>query len=337
MSENRREFLKKSCGALSMAALATQFEHFGAMNAFAQKSVRKNLSNAVPNDYRALVCIFMTGGNDGNNTVIPNHNDQNVSGYSAYSAARSTQGLALAQNALLPVSVPRIGNLTYGLHPSFGTVTNGINNGIYELWQQGKLAAVTNIGTLVAPMTRAQYQNGSVQRPIQLFSHTDQTNQYQSCRSDRISLTGWGGRIADKISLTANPNGLVPTISSLSGTLLFTIGENTLPVSLSPAPTSLSSVLSLIGFNNTPASNARFDALNTALNLDSNQELISAANGVQRQAIQISQALNSNQEVTAAFPEYRSRQPIETSRPNDKIARYSPCQSPDFLLPVGRL
>ena len=66
MNENRREFLKKSCGALSMTALATQIGHFGLMNAFAQKSVRKNLS-AVPDDYRALVCIFMTGGNDGNN------------------------------------------------------------------------------------------------------------------------------------------------------------------------------------------------------------------------------------------------------------------------------
>ncbi len=302
MSENRREFLKKTCGALSMTALAMQFEHFGLMNAFAQKSVGKKLSNTVPNDYRALVCIFMTGGNDGNNTVIPNHNDQSVSGYSAYSAARSPQGLALPQNTLLPISVPRIGNLTYGLHPGFGTVTNGINNGIYELWQQGKFAVVTNVGTLVAPMTRAQYQNGSVQRPMQLFSHTDQINQHHTCRSDRNTLTGWGGRISDKLTATANPGGLVPTISSLAGTLLFTIGENTQPVTLAPAPTSLSNVLSLIGYDNSPISNARFQALNTALNLDPGQELVTASNQIQRQALQISQALNGNQETTVSFP-----------------------------------
>lgn len=301
MKDNRREFLKKSCGALSMTALATQLGHFGLINAFAQKSVRKNLT-AVPDDYRALVCIFMTGGNDGNNTVIPNHNDKNISGYSAYSSARSSQGLALAQNTLLPISVPRIGNLNYGLHPNFGTVTGGVNNGIHELWTQGKLAIVTNVGTLVAPMTRAQYQNGSVQRPFQLFSHSDQVYQHHSCRSDQVSLTGWGGRISDQLTTPSNPNGLVPTISTFGGNLLFTIGENTQPVALAPAPTSLSSVLSLIGYNNTPVTNARFQALTTALNLDNNQELIGAANQIHRRAIQISQSLNSNQEVTATFP-----------------------------------
>lgn len=301
MKENRRDFLKKAGCALSMSALATSFQHFGLVNAFAQKSIRKNL-NVVPNDYRALVCIFLMGGNDGNNTIIPLHNDQSVSSYSSYSAARSPQGLALAQNTLLPISVPRIGNLTYGLHPNFGTITNGINNGIHELWAQGKLAAVTNVGTLVAPMTRAQYQNGSVQRPLQLFSHTDQVEQHQHCQSDRHSLTGWGGRMSDKLTFPSNPEGLVPTISSLGGTSVFTIGEDTQPVVLSPAPASLSSILSLYGFSNTPINNARFEALSAAFDFDESQELVSASNGVYRQAIQISRALNSNQETTVAFP-----------------------------------
>ncbi|MBK8150339.1 MAG: DUF1501 domain-containing protein [Acidobacteria bacterium] len=284
MKSNRREFIKKSGGALTMAALATQIGHFATLNTFAQRSARRS-DASVPADYRALVCIFLSGGNDGNNTIVPNHNDQNVSNYAAYSAARGAQGLAIAQTALLPISVPRIGNLTYGLHPNFGTVSGGINNGIHELWAQGKLAAVTNVGTLVAPMSRAQYQNGSVPRPMQLFSHTDQVNQHHTCRSDRVTLTGWGGRVSDRLTTPANPSALVPTISSLGGNVLFTIGDTTQPLTLSPAPTPLSNVLSLVGYNNTPIANARLAALNEAMALDPGQELITASSSFHRQAL----------------------------------------------------
>lgn len=301
MKQTRRDFLIRSSCALTMTALATQSEHFGLMNVFAQKS-RQNQSLAVPDDYRALVCIYLSGGNDGNNMIIPIHNDANVSNYSAYSAARAAQGLALAQNTLLPISVPRIGNLSYGLHPSFGTITGGINNGIHELWTQGKLAAITNVGTLIQPMTRQQYQNGSVRRPMQLFSHTDQSAQHQTCRSDSPVLSGWGGRIADKITSSANPQRLIPTASSLGGSLLFGVGENTQPVSVGPAPTPLNNVLALVGYNNTSASNARFTALSEALNFEQNQELVAASNGFHRTAINISTSLNNTQDVTVAFP-----------------------------------
>ncbi len=283
-----------------MTALATQAEHFGLMTAFAQKSKRRGESAV--DDYRALVCIYLSGGNDANNMIIPNHSDANVSNYAAYSAARGGQGLAIAQNALLPISVPRIGNLTYGLHPSFGTITGGINNGIHELWATGKLAAVTNIGTLVQPLTRQQYQTGSAPRPMQLFSHTDQTAQHLTCRSDGVSLSGWGGRIADKLTNSANPLRLIPTGSTVGGPLLFNVGENTQPVSIGPAPTPLSSVLSLIGFNNTTAATARFTALTEALNIEQNQELVAASSNYHRQAINISNALNSTADVTVAFP-----------------------------------
>jgi len=303
MKQNRREFLIKSSCALSMTAMATQMRHFGLMQAMAQKPNSKfETESGVPNDYRALVLLFLSGGNDGNNTVIPNHNDASVSNYSAYSAARGPQGLALSQSALLPISVPRIGNLTYGLHPGFGTVTGGINPGIHPLWATGKMAVVTNVGTLVAPMTRQQYQNGSVPRPLQLFSHTDQVNQHQNCRSDSMTLTGWGGRISDKITVSDNPNRLVPTVSSLGGTQLFTIGETTQPLSLSPAPTALSNVLALVGYNNTPMTNARLDALSASMDLDNNQELITASNQIHKRALEISRSLNNNSEVTVTFP-----------------------------------
>lgn len=282
-----------------MTALATQMRHFGLVSAKAQSVIDKS---GVPSDYRALVCIFLSGGNDGNNTIIPNHNDANVSNYAGYSAARLPQGLALAQNTLLPISVPRIGNLTYGLHPGFGTITGGINPGIYPLWETGKMALVTNIGTLVEPLTRATYQNGSGRRPFSLFAHNDQVNQHQSARSDMSVLSGWGGRISDKITATANPERLVPTISTIAGATLFTIGQNTQPVAISPAPIPLSNALALLGNDGSPISNARLEALGNSLNITDNSELIGAANQINRQAIEISQALNNNVETTSVFP-----------------------------------
>jgi hypothetical protein len=124
-----------------MTALATQMRHFGLMSAIAQK-VSDDKDSAVPSDYRALVCIFMAGGNDGNNTLIPNHNDGTISNYTAYSNARLASGLAIDQVNLLPISVPRMNNLSYGLHPALGQQTiNGttiVNNGVHELWATRK-------------------------------------------------------------------------------------------------------------------------------------------------------------------------------------------------------
>lgn len=301
MNTSRREFLKKSGCALGMVTLATQVEHFGLMSALAQTVEKKEEPN-VPNDYRALVCIFMAGGNDGNNTVIPNHNDANVSNYAAYFNARNTPGLALAQNTLLPISVPRLGNLSYGLHPSFGTVTGGINNGLHELWANGKMAIVTNAGTLVRPMTRTQYQNGTVQRPFQLFSHSDQIAQSQAGRSDVFSFTGWGGRISDRRTSSDNPSGLIPMITSISGAQLFTAGQTTLPLAIANAGTSLSQVLNPQGFNTTAQSQARLAAFNQLRTQDLSSNYVGAASNITNQAIQANQALSTFQETTVTFP-----------------------------------
>jgi uncharacterized protein (DUF1501 family) len=303
MKQSRREFLRNSGCGLTMAAMASQIEHFGLLNTLAQKTSDKGLlSAAPPSDYRALVCIFFSGGNDGNNTVIPNHNDGSVSNYSAYSAARAPQGLALAQNTLLPIAVPRVGGLTYGLHPSFGTITGGVNGGLHPLWAQGKMAVVTNVGTLVRPLTRLEFQQHPEWRPRNLFSHSDQTNQHQNARADVMVLSGWGGRISDRMTVSANPLRLIPTISSLNGARLFTVGENTQPLSLGPAPSPLSSILALSGYNGTPISNARLGALEAQLNIEQSHDIIHASNELHREAIRISRSLNENAEVTVTFP-----------------------------------
>jgi uncharacterized protein (DUF1501 family) len=288
-----------------MAALSTQMRHFGMITAMAQETDDARESNA-PSDYRALVCLFMSGGNDGNNTLIPNHSDANLSNYATYFNARNAASLAIPQASLLPISVPRMGNLTYGLNPNLGAMTpNGnsiVNNGIHELWAQGKMAMVTNAGTLVRPMTRTQYQNGSIQRPFQLFSHSDQVSQYQGGRADQQVFTGWGGRISDLRSAPDNPNGLVPMITSISGAQLFTAGQSTLPLAIANAGTSLSSVLSPQGYNTTAASQARLAAFNQLRAQDLSSNYISAASHITDQAMQANAALATFQEVSVAFP-----------------------------------
>lgn len=284
-----------------MAAMASQIHHFGLLNTLAQKTLDSDEANP-PSDYRALVCIFFFGGNDGNNTIIPNHNDASVSGYGHYSAARASQGLALAQSALLPIAVPRIGGLSYGLHPSLGTVTGGVNPGLHPLWAQGKMAVVSNVGTLLRPLTRQEYQNNPSWRPRNLFSHTDQTAQHQSARADVVVLSGWGGRISDRMTLTANPTRLVPTINSLSGARLFTVGEQTQPLSIGPAPAPLSSILTLTGYNGTAIANARLAALEGQLDIENGHDLVRASNEIHREAIRISRSLNDGAEVTVTFP-----------------------------------
>ena len=301
MTQNRREFLKKTSCALGMVTLATQFEHFGLMSALAQKVDAQNEASA-PSDYRALVCIFMQGGNDGNNTVIPSHNDASLSNYSAYSAARNNQSLAIAQNALLPINVPRANNLTYGLNPNLGAVTGGINNGIHELWAQNKMAIVTNAGTLVAPMSRTQYQNGAIKKPFQLFSHSDQVSQFQSGRSDAYSFTGWGGRISDRRTLSDNPGGLIPMITSINGAQLFTAGQTTLPLAIANAGTSLTNVLNPQGFNSTAESQARRAAFDQLRAQDLSSNYIREASHITDQAIAANSALATFQEVTVPFP-----------------------------------
>jgi uncharacterized protein (DUF1501 family) len=296
---NRRNFLIKST-ALSMTALATQMRHFGLMSALAQKAGKQTKVSAVPNDYRALVCIFLHGGNDGNNTIVPLHADANLSNYALYSSLRTQQGLAQAQNSLLPFSVPRIGNLTYGFHQTLGV--GNTNNGLYELWGQNKMAIVTNVGTLVRPTTKAQMSDLTHPKPYNMYSHTDQAAQHQSGRSDEQAFTGWGGRLSDQRSSADNPASLVPMITSIAGAQLFTAGQTTLPLAIVGAPTPLNQVLNPQGYDASADSQAQYAAFNALRNQDLSSELVSAASHITSQAITVNNSLQTSQEVTVAFP-----------------------------------
>ncbi len=301
MKQNRRDFLIKTGAALSMTAAATQMRHFGAVSAFAQSADEKRGKSAVPNDYRALVCIFLLGGNDGNNTVIPLHADANLSNFEKYYDLRNPQGLAIQQNAILPFAVPRMGNLLYGFPPTFGV--GGTNNGIYELWETNKLAVAANVGTLVKPTTKTQMADFSHPKPYNMFSHSDQTAQHQSGRSDRQVFNGWGGRLSDRRTAPDNPNSLIPMITSIAGAQLFTAGQTTLPLAIDAAHIGLNDVLNPQGYDAGSAdSQAQLAGFNALRSQDLSSELIAAASHVTDQAIEANDSLQTFQEVTVPFP-----------------------------------
>jgi uncharacterized protein (DUF1501 family) len=271
-----------------MAAIATQMRHFGMVSVLAQKKPQPQANLEPAEGYKALVCVFLSGGNDSNNMVVPKHN----AGYSQYAAARQAQGLAIPQANLLSIAPPSMGGLEFGLHPSM--------TDLHTLWGQGKLAVVTNVGTLVQPITRAQYQAGAP-RPMQLFSHSDQVEQFRTAISSYRSTTGWGGRVADRTG-ALNPGAAVPMITSIAGAAVFNIGNTTSPLIVSPAPTPLNQVLTLNGFGTAADEMARRTAMNNIRATDLNYSMIQATSVLTQQAVNVSQQLSQNPTLTVTFP-----------------------------------
>ncbi len=243
MRISRRSFLE----ALGAIGAAASFSKFGEGRAFAQTA----------DDYKALVCVFLFGGNDGNNTVVP----LDSAGYAAYATARGAigaGGLALPQAQLLPLT-PASGAAAYGLHPNLPE--------LQTLWNDGVLAVVFNIGTLLAPTTKQQYLQNAVPIPISLMSHQDQQHQWATSLSDQYSQTGWGGRIAD--GLSAGP---LPSVISISGNQLFALGASSSPLSLPAA----GGTFALAGFNGSAAANARLQAMQSVRTLEEANLIVQA-------------------------------------------------------------
>ena len=201
---NRREFLKTT----AIAGAGTAFAHYPGM-AFSQSMG----GNAPFSDYKALVCVFMFGGNDAFNMLVPRSNAE----YAVYQQSR--QNMAVAQEDLLPINPLTPDGADYGLHPSM-TALQG-------LFEQGQVAFVPNVGPLIEPTTKADFLNQSVQLPPQLFSHNDQQDQWQSLRGTDQSSTGWAGRMADLIRLNVVDQQLSTNIS-LSGNALLQSADETI-------------------------------------------------------------------------------------------------------------
>jgi uncharacterized protein (DUF1501 family) len=205
---SRRRFIQSS--ALGVA---------GATFAHLPGAVHAQLlgSNAAFTDYKALVCVFLFGGNDSFNMVVPRSDAE----YAVY--ANSRQNLAVARDVLLPIQPVTNDGALYGLHP--------LMTGIRDLFEAGRAAVVANLGPLIQPTTRDQYLNRSVPLPPQLFSHNDQQDQWQTLRGQGSVRTGWAGRIADALA----PQTLAQQIAlniSLNGTTPFQAGLDTLPYTI---------------------------------------------------------------------------------------------------------
>lgn len=284
MKKDRREFIKTSCKALSMVAAATQLRHFGAVSVMAQKAVE-----ASPEvEYKALVCVFLAGGNDSNNTVIPNYTE----GYNQYAAARAQQSLAIPQANLLAVTPPSMGGQVYGLHPALPDIRN--------LFTQGKVAVACNVGPLVRPLTRAEYQSGAPS-PYQLFSHSAQVEQFKTGVSTTRYPTGWGGRLADR-TVPLNPGAAISMITSIAGTHVFNVGLNSQPLIVTAAPTPLNQVLTLTGFEVGLEGDARRTALSNIRTRDLDRTMIQATSVLTQQAVNVSTQLSQNPVLTVTFP-----------------------------------
>jgi uncharacterized protein (DUF1501 family) len=203
MRANRRSFIKYA--SLAAAGNALGLRPFGTLNALAQSS----------SDYKALVCVFLFGGNDANNTLIP----FDTTGYANYASVRGD--LALAQNTLLPLTPAP----NFALNPNLPD--------IQALFNSNNAAFVANVGTLIQPLTRAEYLAGQT-APTNLFSHPDQQLEWQNAAQSASTQTGWAGRIADSLGASYNLGASIPMITSVAGDTLFCNGTATSPVSISP-------------------------------------------------------------------------------------------------------
>lgn len=206
----RREFLRNAiCAGLGGAGLDSAFGNLQLMHA-----ATRAYGPAAFSDYKALVCVFLHGGNDGFNTVVP-HSD---AAYNQYRIARAT--LALPRDQLLPL-LPQAGGgasdgANYALYAATGEGNPVGASGLRDLFNSGKAAILANVGALMRPTTKAQYHSGSHALPPLLFSHDAQQNYWQISRTDDLRNLGWGGRIADLLH-DANPGGFIPMLTGLGG------------------------------------------------------------------------------------------------------------------------
>ncbi len=243
--QSRRNFLQLGMKAASALGAAGAMGKFGAMNALAYGP-----------DYKALVCIFLYGGNDGHNTVVPI--TMTGQSYANYASARGA--VALPQASLLPFGTSK--NETFGLHPKLAEIHN--------LYQLKKAAVLANTGMLVTPIANRQvYLNGQVPVPANLFSHSDQQDQWQTATPNNLAATGWGGRMSDLMQ-GMNAGSSFPSTVFTASNGIFCTGQQTFPTTVPPG-----GAIALGGLSNNPA---RLQGVQQLLTFDNGLKLVQASN-----------------------------------------------------------
>jgi uncharacterized protein (DUF1501 family) len=244
-------------------------------------------------DYKALVCLFLFGGNDSWNMVVPTSTAE----YNAYNTSRGGDagvgsGLAIPRASLLPVNpLNNTNGVTFGLHPSMA--------GMQSLFESGRAAVIANVGPLIRPTTKAEYQTPGWELPPQLFSHNDQQDQWHSLRGRAILRSGWGGRVADLLAAQTTSQQL-PLNVSLAGQTFFQAGTSARPYVMGPTGAS-----TFAGFGTSGANLGRrqsFEAIvNASLASTSNTIYERGFATVQKRAVQFADLVNTTLAGAPAF------------------------------------
>jgi uncharacterized protein (DUF1501 family) len=267
MRIHRRSFIRYA--SLAAGGSVVGLRPFGSLNAFAQ-------SAAPPSDYKALVCVFLFGGNDANNTLVP----FDTAGYQNYAKLRGP--LALPQSQLLQLaSMPK-----FALHGSLPEIR--------QLIDSGDAALIANVGTLLEPTTRANV-TAQLNLPSNLFSHADQQLQWQNAAQSAATSTGWAGRMSDLLGKNYNSYASIPMITSVAGDTLFCDGQSTNPLTVVPG--NLAGVTCGEG---TAECATREELAQSFLSFESGLSLVQADNVISQDAYRYASVLT--EAVSAAAP-----------------------------------
>lgn len=291
---NRRKFIGACCAAVGSTGMLSALSQLRLIGAVADAQSVSNPGMASTHDFKALVCLFLAGGNDANNLIVANDGP----GYAAYAAARGV--LALPSAGLLGISPKTSDGRAWAFHPSLGMELSGsTTGGLKGLFDSGKMAIVSNVGTLVVPTSKTQYTARSVPLPPQLFSHNDQTVQWQSSVPDKPFSTGWGGRVADLVN-AFNENTSISMSISLAGQNSFQVGK-----SVSQYAVSTAGAVQMSGTTGT-AGAIRFAAQKDLLAADNNNLFETAFAGMTGNAVAdsvlLATVLAQNPPLATAFP-----------------------------------
>lgn len=247
-------------------------------------------------DYRALVCVFLFGGNDSFNMLAPRSDAE----YNVYS--RSRQNLAIDKAALLPISPLIQDGAQYGLHPNMAAIRT--------LFDSARVAFVTNVGPLIEPTTKEQYENGSVALPPRLFSHNDQQAQWQSLRGRAPGKTGWAGRVGDLLRSHVSDQQLATNVS-LAGNQLFQAADETVAYTMGrngPIP--------FQGMGDAQRAQQRRAVFQRILGAEYDTMYERAYRDIQQRAVEtvdrVSAALENAQPLSTAMPASRLGQQLST-------------------------
>jgi uncharacterized protein (DUF1501 family) len=219
---SRRRFIGACCAGVGLTGMLSALSQLRAIGALAEPETTPSPAPGAPTpppDYKALVCLFLAGGNDANNLLVP----FDGTGYAAYAAARGT--LALPHDGLLTLKPRNPDGRALALHQAVPDLR--------DLFDAGHLALLANVGTLVVPTTKEQFKAKSVPLPGQLFSHNDQQVQWQSSVPDRMFSSGWGGRLAD-LTRALNDSNRISMSISLAGQNAFQVGHEVTQFAVSP-------------------------------------------------------------------------------------------------------